>query len=261
MQELPYTGDTYCTEEHQPSLPARVFPNLTLYSKLASTVFWGSRKACHGQYDNEQWCQDSWRLLRAMESVGARIEVTGLDYVRQNPKQACVIIANHMSILETLILPGMVQPFRNATFIVKQSLLDYPVFRHIMRSRDPIAVGRTNPRQDLKAVLEGGMSRLEHGISIIVFPQTTRTTVLDPAQFNTIGVKLAQRANVPVIPCALKTDAWQNGRMIKDFGPIDVTKTIHLEFGPQMQIKGRGTEEHDAIVSFIKDRLEHWQSS
>ena len=60
-----------------------------------------------------------------------------------------------------------------------------------------------------KAVLEGGKQRLQKGISIIVFPQTTRTVRFEPENFNSIGVKLAQRAKVPIIPLALRTDAKQ----------------------------------------------------
>ena len=62
-----------------------------------------------------------------------------------------------MSMMETLILPVMVQPIKPVTFVVKETLLSYPVFKHIMLSRNPIAVTRTNPRQDLKTVLNEGL--------------------------------------------------------------------------------------------------------
>ena len=97
--------------------------------------------------------------------------------------------------------------------MVKESLLKYPFFGPVLGSREPIVVGRSNPREDLVAVLEGGEARLKQGRSVIVFPQSTRSSVFDPAHFNTIGVKLAKRAGVPVIPVALKTDAWGNGNL------------------------------------------------
>ncbi len=119
-------------------------------------------------------------------------------------------------------------------------------------------MGRSNPRADLVTVLEGGEARLAAGRSIIVFPQSTRTPVFDPAHFNTIGIKLAKRAGVPVIPIALKTDAWGNGQLLKDFGPVDVRKTIHFEFGEPMRIEGAGKAEHQRITDFIIDRLGSW---
>ena len=49
-------------------------------------------------------------------------------------------------------------------------------------------------------------------ISVWVFAQTTRELLLDPKKFNTLGIKLAKRARVPVIPVAVKTDAWGMGK-------------------------------------------------
>ncbi len=80
-----------------------------------------------------------------------------------------MIIGNHMSMMETLLLPAMIQPINPVTFVVKEALLSYPVFKYIMRSRNPIAVTRTNPRQDLKTVLSEGMDRLEQGIFPLLF--------------------------------------------------------------------------------------------
>jgi 1-acyl-sn-glycerol-3-phosphate acyltransferase len=185
-------------------------------------------------------------------------EITGIEHIEQL-KGPCVFIANHMSVLETVILPVIIQPIKNVTFVVKQSLLNYPIFRHIMRSRDPISVNRTNPREDLKAVLEGGVERLKNGISIVVFPQTTRTHSFDPTQFNTIGIKLAKRAKVPVVPVALLTDAWGNGKYLKDFGKIDPSKTVYFAFEKPIWIQNRGGEEHEAILQFISEKSQKWR--
>jgi len=198
-------------------------------------------------------------LLRALERVGVRFEITGIEHLRQL-KEPCVIIANHMSLLETVILPCIVQPVMDVTFIVKQSLLEYPIFCHILRSRDPIAVTRTHPRQDLKTVMGEGVDRLERGISVIVFPQTTRTRSFDPSQFNSIGVKLAKKAGVPVVPLALLSDAWENGKYLKDFGKIDPSRQVRFAFGEPLRIQGRGADEHKAVISFIRQKLDNWRA-
>jgi hypothetical protein len=49
-------------------------------------------------------------------------------------------------------------------------------------------------------MMDGGLARLKQGISIVVFPQTTRMVDFDASQFNSIGVKLAKKAGVPVVP-------------------------------------------------------------
>jgi 1-acyl-sn-glycerol-3-phosphate acyltransferase len=259
MRNELFTGDSYSTPQGSGRALLRAFPSLFFYCQELLIVWRSSRLAKHGKYDTAAWASSSHVLLRSLESVGVRVEITGVDHVRRLDGP-CVFIANHMSILETFVLPGIVAPIRETTFVVKQSLVEYPVFKHVMRSRDPITVSRTNPREDLRAVLEGGEQRLRAGISIVVFPQTTRTTTFDPTDFNTIGVKLAKKAEVPIIPLALKTDAWGNGRYLKDFGRIRPSLTVHFAFGSPLWVKDRGREEHEAIVRFISERLVDWNA-
>ena len=257
MERLPYTGTTYHSPQGRPSLLARRFPSFRFYLSLARVVWRAGFKAKRGRYDDEEWSASSHDTRRALERVGVRLEITGLDHL-EGLDSACLFIGNHMSILETFVLPGLIRPHMPVTFIVKDSLLTYPVFGHVMRSRDPIAVSRANPREDLKAVLEGGKERLARGVSLIIFPQTTRTPHFDPAEFNTLGVKLARRAGVPVVPVALLTDAWGTGKRFKDFGKIDPSKAVHLAFGEPLWVEGRGEAEHEAIISFIQGKLKEW---
>jgi len=259
MKQLSYTNEVYRSDPKAVSLFARTFPGLSFYKQFLAVVLDASAKAKRGQYDNVEWCQSSIHLLRSLENVGVSFEITGIEHIK-NLETPCIIIANHMSTLETVTLPIIIQPIRNVTFIVKQDLLEYPIFKHIMRSRDPVAVSRTNPRQDFKAVMEGGVERLKNGISIIVFPQTTRRPFIDPAQFNTIGVKLARKANVPIVPLALLSDAWGTGKYLKDIGKIDPSKSVHFSFGEPMWVQDRGTHEHEVIIHFIEKKLEEWRA-
>jgi 1-acyl-sn-glycerol-3-phosphate acyltransferase len=163
-----------------------------------------------------------------------------------------------MSTLETIILPGIVQPLKDVTFVVKRAIIEYPVFKYMLLSRDPIVVDRVNPREDLMRVLTEGAAHLKRGRSIIVFPQTTRTTTFDPAQFNTIGIKLAREAGVPIVPVAVRSDAWGIGKWIKEFGKIDVSRPVRFAFGQPLMVEGRGNTTHQEIIRYISDHLKAW---
>jgi len=258
MKQLSYTDGTYRTDPRRVSLCARMFPSLAFYRRFLWIVWRSSVCAKRGLYDGAAWSDSSLDIMRALEHVGLRIEIDGIEHL-ERLQTPCVVISNHMSMLETVVLPGILRPVRPVTFIVKQSLTTYPVFGHVMRARDPITVTRTSPRQDLKAVLEGGADRLGRGISIVVFPQTTRSAAFDPKQFSTIGVKLAARAKVPIIPLVLRTDAWKNGKRLKDLGPLDPSKPVHFSFGEPINVEGRGTKEHQEIIERINAKLEQWQ--
>jgi 1-acyl-sn-glycerol-3-phosphate acyltransferase len=163
-----------------------------------------------------------------------------------------------MSTAETFLLASMVLPWRPITFVVKQALIEYPVFKHIMRSRDPIVVGRENPREDLKAVLGGGQERLQSGISVVIFPQRTRTVTFDRSAFNTIGAKLASRAGVPIVPLALKTNAWSNGKRFKDLGPFLPHEEVRFAFGEPISPEVPSREAQAQVVAFIETHLKAW---
>jgi 1-acyl-sn-glycerol-3-phosphate acyltransferase len=197
--------------------------------------------------------------LKFIEKAGGVFHITGMENITKSPGSV-LFIGNHMSTLETMILPCIIGTHKELTFVVKESLVKHPLFGDVMRSRDPIVVGRTDPRKDLEAVMNGGVERLENGISIVIFPQSTRSVEFKPEEFNSLGVKLAKKAGVDVVPIALKTDFWGNGKMIKELGPIDHKKHIHIKFGEPIHITGNGKEENQKIIDFIQGSLKEWNT-
>ena len=209
-----------------------------------------------GGLTDEQWGQTSFNVIRIAENRGAHVSISGARncVLREGPM---VFICNHMSLLESFFLAAITTLGGHTSFVVKEALTNYPVFRHVINSTQPITVGRENAREDLKAVLRGGKDLLAGGRSVVIFPQSTRTNVFSDEEFNTLGSKLASKAGTPIIPVAVKTDFLGNGKFHKDFGKIDPSKTIHIEFGAPVD-SARPRDSHDEVVSFIKARLERW---
>jgi len=258
MQRLTYKNNRYTTPADAASFFGKLFPSVSFYASFLANIYFSSIKARKGTYDDEAWRSSSYKVLRALERTGLQISVSGIDHL-QGLKSPCVIVGNHVSMMDTVVLPAIVVQEIPMTFIIKESLMNYPVFKHVMRSRNPIALTRVNARQDLRTVMIEGTKRLEQGISVSVFPQTTRGTDFDPRQFNTIGIKLAQRAGVPVLPLALKTDAWSNGKLIKDLGRIRPEIQAHFAFDTPLTVEGKGREQHQKVIHFISGKLKEWQ--
>jgi 1-acyl-sn-glycerol-3-phosphate acyltransferase len=216
-----------------------------------------NRHVARGRFGNEAYARQAWDILRIAESAGARVQVRGLHPIARS-NGPVVVVGNHMSSLETLLVPGFLLPFRTVAFVVKASLERHPVFGPIMRAVPRVTVGRTNPRDDLHQVLTQGKAHLERGVSVVIFPQATRRVEFDVAAFNTLGVKLAGRAGVPVVPLALKTDFFANGRWIKDVGMIDPDRGVFFEFGAPLRVEGNGRATHAAVVRHIGAHLQAW---
>ena len=236
----------------------KTFPTIRFYQLMAKEVFGGARDGKHGRLTSESYYRNAVGVFRAVECVGGTIEITGYDQVPADG-WPYVFVANHMSVLETFLLPALMHPKGEHKFVVKKSLTEYPVFKHIMQALNPIVVGRENPREDLTAVLTQGVEKLKSGISMIIFPQRTRTAEFQPDKFNTIGIKLARRAGVKIVPVALKTDFWGQGKRLKDFGGINPQKKVHFHFGAPMEITGKGQSEHEQIVGFIGEHVRRWE--
>jgi 1-acyl-sn-glycerol-3-phosphate acyltransferase len=230
---------------------------LIYYTQLFNIILAESLIARKMPYEGKTWAKGSIGVLKIVESAGGKFYISGLKALSDH-KGPVVYVANHMSLLDTLVLPCIMLSFGKVTFVVKEGLLKYPVLGTIIRAIHPIAVTRENPRQDLKTVLNKGLNILSNGCSIIIFPQATRNAIFDETTFNSLGVKLAQRANVPVVPVALKTDFQGNGKIIKDMGPVDPSKKLYIKFGEPMFVEGKGQVIHQKIIEFISNNLKAW---
>ena len=224
------------------------FPSLRFYGGLAG-IFWRAGKVARaGEYSGERWADDSLLVGRLIESMGARIVIEGVENLDFDGP--CVFEANHMSTLETLFLPCIIQPQRDVTFVVKRSLLSYPCLGPVLAAREPIALGRSNPREDLKIVMEEGQRILGGGRSIIIFTQGTRRTDVEPADFNTLGVKLANkdmREHLATLLSSPQVDVF-------DYWDDDVSPYWHRVQVEPSKYTDNGKEMQDFVVKIIDEQ-------
>ena len=232
---------------------------LYFYIRVIWSIFRYNRKyAKKGMYSPDIWARQSNDILRIAEKSGGKFDVSGIDNIRKVKNIPVIFVGNHMGLLETMILPSFIEPVRRTTFVIKNSLLNFPLFGEIMKATNPIVVGRENPREDLMNVLLEGTKNLENNISIILFPQSTRQPFFDIKKFNTLGSKLARRGKALIVPFALKTDFLENGKFIKDFGKLKREKTVYMKFGEPIELKSSGKEEQEKIIEFISENLKEW---
>lgn len=255
-----FSGSSYDTpQDRRRALGDRLFLNSRLYfaGGYIREVFRSRSIALRGLYDRAEWAESSHRVFRLIEDCGGHFHLRGLDNLKSG-QGPFVYVSNHMSTLETMTFPCMIAPFMEVTFVVKESLAKHLLFGPIMRARNPILVKRSNPREDFQTVMTKGNELLAKGTSIIIFPQSTRSAEFIPDEFNSLGVKLARAAGVQIIPVAIKTDFWGNGRYLRELGPLHRSCPIRMVFGKPFPVAGNGKEEHKKVIDFIISHLIQW---
>ena len=203
-------NDSYISAERIKPVKAgklSVLKTISYYKDIIGIVLNTRKQILGGIPGFDVIFNSSIKVFDCIEKTGGAISIKGLDFLKKEDGPV-VIISNHMSTLETFIFPFIVGSAKECSFVVKRSLVTNPVFGPVMRSLNPIAVERADPRKDLDVVMKEGTELLKKGVSVILFPQATRDPVFKPENFNSLGIKLAKRAGVKVIPCAIKTDFW-----------------------------------------------------
>lgn len=262
MQQL-FPNDVYETPEGARYLSDKIFfwTRWSLYFRFFGVVLKSRSLAQKGLFSDEAMAFLSRQIIRDAEGCGGKITIKGLDNLRR-VEGPVVIVCNHMSTFEAVIFPAVLTPIKPVAFVIKERLKKGPFFGPIMKARDFITVTRKDPRKDLTDVLTQGQEKLKSGRSICLFPQSTeraRSVVFDPSKFNSLGIKLASRAGVPVVPAAVKTDFWGDGKYLRGFGKLNRSEPIRIEFGEAIPVSGRGKDEHQKCLDFILGRLREWK--
>lgn len=256
------SGDRYRTDpERQKRYERRKLfrGSFWFYSRYVILVVWSGIKFLFTKNPQKSVTLQALRVMRFSERFGAVLDFTGMDRfpVDRGPY---VFACNHMGTFEVNALPGLVASRIPMTFVVKRSLLKTPFFGKVLHRLGAIPVERRHPGEDLMQVLKEGTRLLSEGVSVILFPESTRQKVFSSKKFNSLAVKLALRAGVPVVPVALRTDFWGTGKLIRDFGPLNFDRTCRIEFGEPIMPSGRGKKEHLQVLNFIASRLREWKS-
>ena len=136
----------------------------------------------------------------AFDLGGVRVHVTGLDKVPR--KGRFLLISNHLFAFDPIVF-YYAMPWAELAFISKTENFSLYIVAQVMRKILCLPLDRNNDREALKAILKAIQFITEDKASIAVFPEggTSKSGLLQP--FRNGAVKIAQKANVPIVVCAL----------------------------------------------------------
>jgi 1-acyl-sn-glycerol-3-phosphate acyltransferase len=171
-----------------------LIPAISVYTivlgtlSVASSLFETSGHFAH-------WCARTWSRL-ILTTTGVRVTVVGLD--RLEPGRTYVFVSNHQSIYDIPILFWSL-PYQ-LRIIAKDSLGNFPFLGWHLRRTGHMLVDRRRPARSIF----GWASRLTtKGLSLIIFPEGTRSRDGRVAPFKGGGFYLALQAGLPIVPLSV----------------------------------------------------------
>jgi 1-acyl-sn-glycerol-3-phosphate acyltransferase len=143
----------------------------------AFTCFWGG----HYVFLNPMW----------------RVHVEGRENVDR--KKAYVLCSSHQSAGDIPVLFGLFLPFK---FVSKSSNFKAPFLGWNMALNRYVPLVRGD-RRSVKKMMSSCRRWLDSGVSVLMFPEGTRSKTGDLLPFKLGAFTLAKEANVPVVPIVI----------------------------------------------------------
>ena len=156
---------------------------------VASSVF--DRRGYFGHSCARAW---SWLILA---TTGVEVEVRGLE--RLVPGRTYVFVSNHQSIYDIPVIFWWI-PFQ-LRIIAKESLGRFPVLGPHLKRTGHMLVDRSRP--DRSGIFGWANALTSKGLSLIVFPEGTRSADGRVALFKGGSFYLAMQAGLPIVPLSI----------------------------------------------------------
>ena len=138
----------------------------------------------------------AWMILAI---GGVSLKVNGLSRIDSNRQY--VFMVNHQSNIDIPVLIQSLPAFQ-LRWIAKKELLWVPLFGWAMWASKHIIVDRSD-RIDALGSLKRAKERMKVGVSVVVFPEGTRSTDGKLLPFKRGGFLLAIRAQTPIVPVTI----------------------------------------------------------
>ena len=130
----------------------------------------------------------------------SRIKVSVQGYSNIDPALPYIYMPNHQSNFDIPVLLGHLKvQFR---WLAKIELFKIPIFGRAMRKAGYISIDRYNRESAIKS-LKVAANKIKSGVSVLIFPEGTRSRDGDILPFKKGGFVLAIDSGVPIVPVVI----------------------------------------------------------
>jgi len=141
-------------------------------------------------------CARTWSWL-ILATTGVSVEVTGLDHLPRD--RTFIFVSNHQSIYDIPVIFATL-PYQ-LRIIAKESLGSFPFLGWHLRRNGHLLVDRRNP--DRAGILRRWRALVGEGLSLVIFPEGTRSADGRVGRFKAGSFRLDVEAKLPVLPLSI----------------------------------------------------------
>lgn len=180
--------------------------------------------------------------------AGVGLHVEGLENVPDD--RARVIVANHESWFDIFALcAALPVQFR---FVGKKELASIPIFGPAWVGSGHLAIDRGDRNSAIDTLQEGARRMQEQALSIIVFPEGTRSADGEVRRFKKGAFVLAIEADCPVIPVGIEGSGH-----IMTKGSYRIRKgDIHVRIGPAIKLDKDDPDYRGDLLDAAQDAVQ-----
>jgi 1-acyl-sn-glycerol-3-phosphate acyltransferase len=139
----------------------------------------------------------AWATFYVVMNPLWRVRVGGREKLPW--RGAAVIVANHLSLLDILVVYALFRPFK---WVAKAELFRLPFLGWNMVLNDYVRIRRGDP-ESVRKMMEHCRRHLARGTPVLLFPEGTRSRDGRLQAFKDGAFRLAHDARCPVIPIAV----------------------------------------------------------
>jgi 1-acyl-sn-glycerol-3-phosphate acyltransferase len=151
--------------------------------------------------NNGNWSHISARIWgrSILAASGIRVRVTGME--RIDPAKSYIFMSNHQSNFDIPVLLAYLKvQFR---WLAKEELFKIPFFGYAMQRVGYISINRSDRRSAFLS-LKRAAQIIRGGVSVLIFPEGTRSLDGQIRPFKKGGFILALDAGVPIVPVVIR---------------------------------------------------------
>lgn len=185
------------------------------------------------------------------------VKVEGQELL--NKRQSYVFVANHQGSYDIFLVYGFLG--RSFRWMMKKSLRNIPLVGKACESAGHIFVDKSGPKA-IHRTYEQGRAVLKHGVSLVVFPEGSRTFTGHMAKFRRGAFQLADELRLPIVPVTIdgSFDVLPRQKGISFVSWHRLRLVIHAPILPESQ----GPEEVQRVLeqsydTIMRDLPAHYQ--